>query len=205
MLKYLPGIKWVGKLSLEDADLLAEYGSKSASILEFGVGGSTLIFSQVSPNPIISVEEDDDWLALTKKRLDFLGTSEKVKLFKYGDPYKVPEVDLIFVDGLRTSRLGFAEKYWDKLKVGGYLMFHDTTRQKYLEDTLTFISNRPYKISNAIINAPASNGKFSNITIIKKGEPVINWKYEEDKPQWAYSEDLTVDFTKMWEYNIKTD
>lgn len=205
MLKHLPGIKWVGKLSLEDADLLAEYGSKSSSVLEFGVGGSTLILSQVVPtNNIICIEEDKNWLDLTKRRLDHLGTLHKVNLHMYGTRNLFNEetkFDFMFIDGNWETRLSFVSKHWKYLTEGGVMMYHDTTRQKYLADVQSFITKRFTEIDHAIINAPASNGKSSNITIVKKGKrPSLNWKYNEGKELWTYSEDRTVDPLQMWEY-----
>lgn len=59
-LKYLPGLRWVGSLSIQDADLLAYHGYNSDSVLEFGVGGSTLIFGQTSRR-VVSVDTSGDY------------------------------------------------------------------------------------------------------------------------------------------------
>lgn len=202
-LKHLKGLKWVGKLSLQDADILAELGGQAISILETGMGGSTLIFSQVCKD-VTSVESDPVWIDLTRKRLDHLGTLSSVRLLNKINPALDKEYDLVFIDCLVETRLNHAAMAWRKLKPGGVLMIHDTNRSVYLNIATSFIASFLIDIDHATINKVASDGKSSNITYIKKMESGVkefNWKNKENKPPWAYSEDRKVEITRMWEYN----
>lgn len=204
-LEHLPGLKWVGKLSLQDADILAGLGKKATSILETGMGASTLIFSQVCKD-VTSIESNPKWLELTKKRLEHLGTINNVKLLSEIDPVlKYEEYDLVFIDCLEETRFENAKKAWENLKPGGILLFHDTNRQNYLRLAFTFIFTSYREVDYALVNLQASDGNSSNTTLIKKvskGFKEQNWKFKEGKEPWAYSEDVTVDYTRMWEYNV---
>lgn len=186
-MKHLDKIRFIGDLSLEDADILAKHGMQAFSILEFGVGGSTQIFSQCLPQKFVSVDTDESWIAATEHKLQQIETKKAPEFVMYDQVIK-HTYDLIFVDGAPELRLDFAQNNWAKLNVGGVMIFHDTRRFEYFKDVAWIAQLYFNEIESIEINAKASNGKSSNMTIIKKkqSEPYVNWNYTEGKPLWAY-------------------
>lgn len=191
-LQNLGDFKFIGDLSLQDADVLCCYGRQARRILEFGVGGSTQLFAQCKPELLYSVETDPEWVGLTRKRLDLISDKTNPVFFLYNSVdqiIKEPIYDLIFVDGVDDMRLDFAIKTWNALKVGGVMLFHDTRRPQDFKNAAWVAQLFFNEISRMYINMPASNGVSSNITILvkKQFEPYVNWNYAEDKPLSSYS------------------
>lgn len=198
----LKNLAWIGDLSLEDADVLAGYARRSSQALEFGAGGSTQILAQCCKESVVSVETSSHWVALTKKRLDKLPTQVPVTFVDYQTEFD-RMFDLIFVDGVYHLRQGFAFDTWKNLRVGGVMLFHDTRRWwdvEYALDTAKKFSNQVKQID---INACASNGVSSNITVLHKKieEPYVNWNELENKPIWAYGAVPDTEDYPLWSYN----
>lgn len=201
MLKNLIGIKWIGDLSLEDADVLARYAKSSKNILEFGCGGSTQILSQCSQN-IISVDTDPKWIEVTEHRLTQISRRNSVKFLSYTTEFD-QQFDLILVDGVDNLRRQFAIETWQYLKEGGVMLFHDTRRFQDFQNAAWIAQLHHNEISQIDINARASNDKSSNITVIHKKiyEPYVNWNHIEGKPQWSYG---NLDSSHpLWTYDDK--
>lgn len=197
MLKHLGKLKFIGDLSMEDADTLAKYGKQSINILEFGVGGSTQIFAQCLPDRLLSVDTNvtggDKWISVTEKRvLSLLNKTvpEFHDLFDFLKNIPKLDYDLIFVDGIWWQRKPFADATWPLLKVGGVMIFHDTRRDFDFDIAIKFVKEHYEEIRLVETNAEASNGKSSNMTVIHKKirEPYVNWNNTEGKPQWAYGD-----------------
>lgn len=197
MLKHLGKIKFIGDLSMEDADILAKYAKQSINVLEFGVGGSTQILSQCFPQRLISVDTvetgGDKWIAVTRDRINKLEHKTHPEFFDLFDFLpNIPKLsfDLIFVDGVWWQRRPFADATWPLLAVGGVILFHDTRRKMDSDNAIDFAKEYFEEISNVELNAVASNGKSSNTTVIHKKikEPYVNWNYTENKPAWAYGD-----------------
>lgn len=197
MLKYLAKIKFIGDLSLEDADTLAKYGKQSINILEFGVGGSTQIFAQCLPEKLLSVDTNvtggDKWIDVTRRRVDSLQNKtvpEFHDLFEFLKDIPKFDYDLIFVDGIWWQRKPFADATWQFLKPGGVMIFHDTRRDFDFDIAIKFVREHFEEIKLVETNAEATNGKTSNMTVIHKKvkEPYVNWNHTEGKPQWAYGD-----------------
>ena len=203
MLTNLSSIKFIGDLSLQDADVLSEYGKKSKTVLEFGVGGSTQILSQCGCESITCIETDPYWIDLTSKRLAQIDNASKVEFFSYDQLDAVvadKQYDLIFVDGIDYLRRDFAVKTWQNLKVNGIMLFHDTRRFEDFQNS-TWVAQLYFnEISKIDVNIAASNGKSSNMTIIHKKsfEPWENWNYTENKPLWAYGKEPKVEDLPLW-------
>lgn len=187
MLKHLIGLKWIGDLSLEDADVLAQYAKFSNAILEFGCGGSTQILAQCSAGTITSVDTDPVWISATKQRLALLDTHTSVEFLEYTTKF-AQQFDLILVDGVDHLRRPFAIETWQYLKPEGVMLFHDTRRFQDFQNAAWIAQLYHNAISKIQVNAAASNGHSSNITILhkKNSEPYVNWNLSEGKPQWAY-------------------
>lgn len=197
MLKNLQNIKFIGDLSLEDADLLAGYAQTANSILEFGSGGSTQIFAQFEASTVISVETDINWIQLTQTRLKQI--NKEVKFVSYTTHFD-QLFDLIFVDGVDYLRRDFAIETWKYLKDSGVMIFHDTRRFQDFQNAAWVAQLYFNEIKRIDVNAAASNGCSSNITVLHKKahEPYVNWNLTESKPQWAYGT-LNED-SPLWQY-----
>lgn len=179
--------KFIGDLSLEDADVLAKHGGLSSSILEFGVGGSTQILAQCNPERLVCVDTDPEWIEATQNKLNTIAYKTDPTFLAYGQTPQ-GQFDMIFVDGAPDKRLQFAQDHWHLLKDGGVMLFHDTRRFEYFKDAAYVAQLYFNQIAHIEVNAKASNGHSSNITVIykKAEEPYVNWNYTEGKPLWAY-------------------
>ena len=187
-MEYSKGMEWIGDLSLEDADLLAQYGKNyRGRILEFGCGGSTQIFAQSSNNEIISVDTDSNWISVTQKRLNRINKAVPVRFMPYTVDFE-GRFDIIFVDGIDHLRREFAIATWKYLAVGGVMLFHDTRRSEDFQNVARLAQLFHNEIDLILVNASASNHKSSNITVIRKkaSEPYVNWNNVEGKPKWSY-------------------
>jgi SAM-dependent methyltransferase len=199
MLTYLNHKKFIGDLSLQDADILAQYASSSSTILEYGSGGSTQIMSQCGASEIISVETSKYWIQLTQQRISQIEHHTPVEFVNYRTNF-TQTFDLIFVDGVWQNRENFAIQTWNNLRVGGVMLFHDTRRDFDCQIALSVAKKFYLEVEKVEINARASDGNSSNTTILHKkiAEPYINWNNVEGKPKWAYGdEDPT---QPLWEY-----
>ena len=187
MLEYLKNKQFTGDLSLEDADVLAQYASQSQSILEFGSGGSTQLMAQSSAESITSVETEASWIQLTQERLSQIANARPVEFVGYTTEFN-QEFDLIFVDGLWQHRFDFATNVWKYLKPTGVMIFHDTRRDFDFANAVDVAKVFFNEISQIDVNARATNGRSSNMTVLHKKahEPYVNWNDVEGKPSWAY-------------------
>jgi precorrin-6B methylase 2 len=191
MLEHLGNIGFIGDLSLQDADLLAMYAKRSEYILEFGVGGSTQIMAQCKPKRMISIDTDPGWIERTRTTLGRLTDKTEVEFGGYTNAQDMManiRFDLIFIDGVDHLRKEFAAFSWQFLRVGGVMLFHDTRRQHDFLNAVGVASNFWNELSKVEVNAKASNGKSSNMSVLHKKslEPYENWNDVEGKPAWAH-------------------
>lgn len=176
-------IPYIGDISKADAQLLSELAEKSENILEFGVGASTQVLAHYGKN-LMSIETDNNWIERTKENLKLLGIQKEIVFINY-NVFMTSDIpttyDLIFDDGADEFRLPFAYKTWDKLAVGGYLLFHDTRRGKDVQNIADFIVKHSPEIESVFINKD-----HSNITVIKKkaAEFYENWNEVEGREPW---------------------
>lgn len=210
MLKHLNGIKWVGDLSLQDADLLAMYGRQATRVLEHGCGGSTMILAQTAPS-VVSYENVPKWKDVVEQRLSNLNLHHKAIIIGQNsiEPFynlvKDYTFDLAFIDGEAKYRVSFIKKLWNTISDEGYVLFHDTrrdinvykaARKTYRTDltAIEILKLFPHEVGEIVFNVRASDGVKSNITIIKKEkQPVYeDWQRQENKPKWAYGSDRSV-------------
>lgn len=186
-LKFIKNVGFIGDLSIQDADVLARYAADAQCILEFGSGGSTQIFAQCCKEMVISVETSQEWMDKTLINLNKLDDRCEVFIIGYKTDFQ-EKFDVIFVDGVDHLRADFAEKTWGNLKVGGVMIFHDTRREHDFKNALNLIGNHFNEIDVVEVNAKASDGKSSNLTVIckKNYEGYVDWNQSENKPLWAY-------------------
>jgi hypothetical protein len=200
MLTHIKGKKFVGDLSLQDADVLAKHASISKQVLEFGSGGSTQILAQCGCDFVISVETQDHWIQATRQRLSQIPNASPVEFLSYTEKFE-QQFDLVFVDGVDHLRRQFAIATWQYLKVGGVMLFHDTRRFQDFQNAAWVMQLYHNEISHIAVNESASDGVSSNITVLykKAHEPYINWNHSEGKPLWAYGSEFDAK-QLLWEY-----
>lgn len=201
-LKNLIGVGFIGDLSLQDADVLAKFASKSKLALEFGAGGSTQILAQLCSEHVVSVETSVEWVNKTTINLSKVKNNCEVVFVDYGTKL-ADKFDMIFVDGVDHLRSEFAENHWNNLRVGGVMIFHDTRREHDFKNAMKLVFNHFNEISFIEVNAKASDGKSSNMTVIckKDHEGYVDWNQSENKPLWAYG--VTEDSVnqQLWRLN----
>lgn len=199
--------KWVGDLSLADAETLVRFGQQSKRILEFGVGGSTQILSQCMPDVQISLDTSLDWIGITQTKMKQITNRSEVAFYDYSNldtiiASQLEPFDMIFVDGVDNLRFEFAMKTWSLLKVGGVMVFHDTRRVNDVANVLNTALNHFAEVKGIDLNIADSLGKTSNMSVIYKkiAEPYENWNLTEGKPMTAYHGHMTQPDDPLWEY-----
>lgn len=204
----LEGLKWVGDLSLPDADVLVHFGRKSKRVLEFGVGGSTHLLAQCKPDVLISLDTSKEWLDITNIKLAKIKDKTNVNLHEYADLQNIIDsqtepFDLIFDDGIDELRLEFAKKTWNSLAVGGIMLFHDTRRQQDVANVLNTVLAFHEEVNGITLNIGDSFGNTSNMSAIVKKvpEPYVNWNFNEGRPEESYHAYLTDINHPLWNYS----
>ena len=177
-----PGtLRYVGDISRQDAQVLAEHAAVSHRILEFEHGGSTQVLAQLAPPgaSLTAVETDPTWVVLTQQHLRALPIRADMQFILYSDwrSLDVGLIDMAFVDGVDHLRLEFADRAWGFLRVGGVLLIHDTRRATDVNYTLELVKRYHLEVEHVELNVRASN-----ITVIHKkiAEPYVNWNAVED-------------------------
>jgi hypothetical protein len=180
-------VKYVGDLSKYDATVLEKYGKWSGQTLEFGMGASTQILAQCSVNrcKVWSMETDPNWIARTKRNLDILGVPPSCYMLMDYDLALTQcdgaLFDLIFVDGIDEERFPFALATFQRLKYGGWMLFHDTRRMPDLRTFLDVLLAFKDEVGDVKINMDHSN--ISGIQR-KIAEPYYDWRVEESRTDW---------------------
>lgn len=174
-------IQYIGDISKEDANILADLAEQSDNILEFGVGASTQVLAAYGKGKVTSVETSPEWIERTKINLRLLEITKEVDFQDYYTFQPFTEYDLIFDDGATEFRLPFALLTWKFLKIGGYLLIHDTRTSREVQVVHDFMQACSPEIESIFINKD-----HSNITVIKKKEQehYINWNEAEGRKHW---------------------
>jgi predicted O-methyltransferase YrrM len=181
-------IKFIGDLSKQDAAVLEFHARASKSILEFGAGGSTQIFSQCCPETLVSVETSGVWIEVTNRRIEELVVPHTMPVWAPYGAHPNKQYDLIFVDGIDEKRFDFALSTWKLLNSGGVMLFHDTRRERDARNVLNTASTYFSEVRSVSLNIDGSN-----TSVIRKGDPLpyVNWNHVEGLPMWRYGHDLT--------------
>ena len=195
-------LKFIGDLSAQDAKLIEKYARGARSVLEFGVGGSTQIIAQSIPQSahFLSLDTDPAWIAATELNLQRLGVQARCAMQRYEHWTPIPgeHFDLIFNDGEPDLRLEFALRCFSHLRIGGFLLFHDTRGLHHVKNITRVIESFHESIGRVTLNEPVE-GITSNITVIEKKvkEPYVNWNEVEGRPLWAFGHGVAPD--DFWE------
>ena len=188
---------FIGDLSTQDAAVLATM-AKGRRVLEFGSGGSTQIFAEVS-REIVSMETDGDWILRTQRNLARLEAKQpliraRVRFMHYSLDALVGlgPFDMIFVDGESSRRHDFAAKAFAELGEGGIMAFHDsrTTERDVVLQVALWNSEEVEAVHFHIAG--------SNVAAICKATmaPYQNWNLVEQRQGWEHggNEDVPGDF-----------
>lgn len=139
-------LKWVGDLSIQDAQLLRHYTLRSkGNIIEFGVGGSTHIIAQSKGQyrKMISIDTSREGIEKTKRILKKLGCSNYffVTWEQWVNRSGLDDLDIefIFNDGCVDLREVFGLNTWPLLKPGGYMIYHDCRHQPIIRNITKLI------------------------------------------------------------------
>ena len=180
-------MKFIGLLSLQDAAVLEKYGKWAGKTIELGMGGSTMIFAQAGTK-LWSLEPNPEWIDRTKANLDLLKIDpSRYKLLEYTRTLQGTEgelFDLAFVDGTEETRFPFAIEAFKRLKMGGWMLFHDTRQRTDFRNALDTLMVYQNEIDEVKVNMD-----HSNITGLKKKppEPYYVWEEAEGKERWMYN------------------
>jgi predicted O-methyltransferase YrrM len=178
-------VPYVGDLSKTDAKVLADIALASGRILEFGVGGSTMIIAQAMPRDgfFISVDTDQRWIERTQSKLAVLKETVSPTFLVSHKPPAALIFDFIFVDGADPFRLSFAMTAWPLLAPNGVIGFHDTRRQVDIDNVQALIRANFEEVGDVLFNA-----NDSNITLVRKRLKLAryeNWHDVEGKERWV--------------------
>ena len=184
-------LKFIGDLSVQDAKIIEKYARRADRVLEFGVGGSTQIIAQSIPQTtyFLSLDTAPDWIATTAQNLQRLGVRSRCSMQRYEQWTPTPgeQFDLIFNDGAPELRLEFALRCFSHLRIGGFLLFHDTRGLHHVQNVTRLIEAFHESIGRVTFNE-AVDGSASNISVVEKKvkEPYVNWNEAEGRPPWAF-------------------
>jgi predicted O-methyltransferase YrrM len=177
---------YVGDLSKADARLLVDIAKSHQRILEFGVGGSTMLFAQAmaANGELACVDTDPSWIDRTMKKIADLGVS-RPKFFcgSAPEPHWIEKPSFVFIDGADQYRRSFALAAWPMLVPGGSIGFHDTRRLGDVENVQALIRANFEEVGIVVFNAGESN-----ITVVHKRTQSAyyeNWHDVEGKKRWA--------------------
>jgi predicted O-methyltransferase YrrM len=159
----------VANLDTIDFQALVKLARPSFNILEFGTGGSTLLFAQFAPPRahVWTVDTDPKWQDRTADNLDKLGTGlrDRVDFLKHESWKKdlhervgpLPWFDLIFVDGKMEDRAKFAEDAWPLLMPTGVMAYHDCRWQNVVHMAAQLMVNEYLEIEKIELGMQNSN------------------------------------------------
>ena len=170
-------IEYIGDISKEDAQVLADLAINAKSILEFGVGATTQVLRHYSEGSMTSLDTNPMWVSKTIQNLANLGIIKEVVFLDYRAFFPT-SYDLIFDDGIAELRLEFALKTWRYLSIGGFLVFHDTRRLPDMQNVCRVIEAFYPEMETIELNK-----NKSNLTVIKKKEPAHfeDWGFAEGR------------------------
>lgn len=169
-----------GDISRADVRVLVEICSNK-NVVEFGVGGSTLILAQCAAS-IVSYDTDISWIERTKHRID---TMEKITVPQFVHmptvPESIPECDVLFIDGYGPHRCEWT-RHFLRCKV---MLLHDSLGDTGLGPTIDDLLSKIFTIREIVENLDLMKFHYldSNMVVVYKRETPIrflNWNTVED-------------------------
>ena len=141
----------VGELSALDVAALIKLAKGARRILEFGVGGSTTIWSQFAHDAKITcVETNPEWVDKTRDMCCRLYCPAPTFLPFDGWRGHIgnrPWFDLVFIDSISIpQRIEIAKETWDLVMPEGKMVWHDTHQTGFGEDVFHFLAPRHLEV-----------------------------------------------------------
>lgn len=174
-------IDYVGDISKQDAEVLANFAVTANKILEFGCGASTQVLSYYTDGTVISLDTEREWMEKTSAHLMRLKIPiGRCYILPYEGWINKPDgmYDLVFDDGADSLRRHFALAVWPHIEPNGWLLMHDQRRRPDWDTTAHIISHYWQEVGTVHYNY-----LDSNITCIQKRiKPAIweNWQETEN-------------------------
>lgn len=171
-----------GDISRADVRVLAELCTNKR-VVEFGVGGSTLILSRCAAS-VTSYDTDISWINRTKHRIDIMHDKLIMPEFIHTTevPNDIPECDVLFIDGFGPHRAEWT-KHFLKCQI---MIMHDSLGDTGKGPTLDDLLSRMFKIREIVESLDVMKYHYldSNMVVAyKRQKPIqfINWNTVEDK------------------------
>lgn len=139
-------------------------------VVEFGAGGSTLMFALMGVRSIVSFETSDRWMSLTRKRLKIAGYDPSVvRRAGRKPPIALPKADLYFIDGRRDLRPLWIQHAVEKA-LSPIIAIHDSRRDM---GDLSFLF-RPPAVQH--LDRIDMHPLDSNLMVIYLRENPVRWE-----------------------------
>jgi hypothetical protein len=170
-----------GDISRADVLVLVEVCTNK-DVVEFGVGGSTLILSRCAKS-LQSYDTDHIWLDRARNRLSKIHgkTCEPTLHHCNNVPDTIPICDVLFIDGYGPHRLQWLLKHFDKCKI---VICHDSLGDTSDGPALYHIMAEMFRSHDMIQMLYAAKFHYldSNMVVLEKRDAPItyrNWNITE--------------------------
>lgn len=169
-----------GDLSRADVHVLHDL-CVDKHVVEFGVGGSTLILARCA-RTLITYDTDRTWLSRIQARIGCLNYKTTEPIFNHVTdiPESIPECDVLFIDGYGPQRAGWTTFF---LKCTT-MVLHDSLGDTGSGPTIDNLMSLLFKDKNIVehLNKIYVHYNDSNcIVITRRPKPIkyINWNIVE--------------------------
>lgn len=169
-----------GDISRNDVKVLFELCTNK-NVIEYGVGGSTLILAQIAKT-LICYDTDINWINTTAKRLQNINNKTCNPELNYitQTPHELPESDIIIIDGHGDTRHEWAKH----LPTTKQLLFHDSLGSTTTQPTIYHITTQLFTNMTLIENLDTAKFHYKDsnyLLIIKRETPIkyVNWNETE--------------------------
>ena len=183
-----------GDLSRADAVILVEYAT-GKKVLEVGVGGSTVLLSMFNTQPVISFDNNKEWIDRTQSNLNtYSGFLKSKATIRYSDDYSnihkhfYEDIHFVFIDCEPRYRWKCFDLLFNKAATGTIFMFHDSATDYVKDLVLKALTQYYFRIASI-----EQHIRGSNMSCIIKGEKKVyeNWNNTEkhnNRVDWFNSE-----------------
>lgn len=126
-----------GDLSRNDVVQLCAW-CRGKSVVEFGMGGSTLLLSRIATS-LISFDTEEYWFDITRHRIAQIeDKSCQPQLFLNPEPpERIPQCEVLFLDGKDVQRFEWIRRFQRQCKV---LIIHDSRVPVIFNPTLQLLA-----------------------------------------------------------------
>lgn len=150
-------------------------------VVEFGVGGSTLILAQCAAS-VVSFDTDATWIDRTAHKLSKLENVTAVPQLRFSAdvPEEIPQCDVLFIDGYGPHRKQWL-KHFHKCKL---MICHDSLGDTGSGPTLYHIMSDLFADKDIVelLDKTIYHYRSSNMVLTyKRDQPIkyVNWNISE--------------------------